>query len=204
MDWQKTENLNARSITAWNKPMKKHSSQPPRRADWLLAACLIAAAGLATAQEGVIREYQVKAVLLFNFTGYTTWPGEFQDGLHLCVFGADPFHEEFDLVVENENSKGQSIRVARFSDPAQMQNCQILYISQSEKSRYAELLKSIQSQPILTVSDSPEFISSGGMVEFYSQDTEIRFAVNMDALQAAGLKISANLLQLAKIVRRAN
>ena len=55
--------------------------------------------------------------------------------------------------------------------------------------------------PVLTVSDGKGFSQSGGIIELYIDDGRIRFAINVDAADHAGVHLSSRLLGLAKIVR---
>jgi hypothetical protein len=46
----------------------------------------------------------------------------------------------------------------------------------------------------LTVSDMPDFINNGGMIQFVLKDNKARFEVNLVAAEKAGLTISSQLL----------
>jgi hypothetical protein len=51
----------------------------------------------------------------------------------------------------------------------------------------------------LTVGESPHFTLNGGAVRFFLEHDRVRFEINIDAVERAHLKISAQLLSLAKI-----
>jgi hypothetical protein len=53
----------------------------------------------------------------------------------------------------------------------------------------------------LTVADVDDFVTAGGCVQFYSEDNKLRFSINTAAVNRAGLKVSAKLLQLARVYR---
>ena len=57
-----------------------------------------------------------------------------------------------------------------------------------------------QGTPTLTVSDMDRFIQKGGMVGFILDESRVRFNINLTATQEARLKISSQLLKLAKMV----
>ena len=48
--------------------------------------------------------------------------------------------------------------------------------------------------------ESHDFADSGGMIEFLLEGNKIRFEINLGAVNAAKLKMSARLLTLAKAV----
>ena len=63
------------------------------------------------------------------------------------------------------------------------------------------VLQSIESSPILTVSDAPRFLDEGGIVQLKLVDNRVRFAIDATAARRAGLRLSAQLLRLAIQVR---
>ena len=53
---------------------------------------------------------------------------------------------------------------------------------------------------ILTVGESDEFAQHGGVIGFIIQDETVRFVVNAEARDRAGLRISSRMLSLAAAV----
>ncbi len=149
-------------------------------------------------------EYQVKAVYLFNFSKFMRWPKSAFDNprtpIRICVLGKNPF-EDFDILVRNKIVKKRRIAVEHFYDFRKTDRCHILFLSKSEQGNQATILSYVQYSPILTVSDIDNFIAHGGMIQFYMWNKKVRFMVNPEMLQKAGIGASANLLRVAKIVR---
>lgn len=144
---------------------------------------------------------QVKAVFLFNFTQFVTWPpAAFNDSnapFVIGVLGTDPFGAYLDNVVLGEKMGGHPIVVRRFEEAKDVRNCHILFI---RKSNAAEIARSLASQPMLTVSDADRFATDGGMIRFYIENNKIRLRINIAAAKAAGLSISSKLLRLADVI----
>jgi len=76
-------------------------------------------------------------------------------------------------------------------------NCHILFISNSEKGRLPQIIKQLSGSSVLTVGEMPGFTETGGMINFVLEGTKIRFQINNDAANSAGLKISSKLLNLS-------
>ena len=76
-------------------------------------------------------------------------------------------------------------------------NCHILFISGSEKGRLPQILKQLNGRNVLTVGEMPGFTETGGMINFVLEGTKIRFQINNEAANSAGLKISSKLLNLS-------
>jgi hypothetical protein len=153
------------------------------------------------------KEYQIKAVFLFNFVNFISWPDSAFDSksepFSICVIGIDPFGIYLDFTTDGQTAKdGRELRVKRFKDELEeIRNCHILFISNSEQNNLNTLFARTRNLPILTVSDTDNFVKKGGMVKFFSRNNKIRLGINPDAIKAEGLIANANLLNLSQIIR---
>lgn len=162
-----------------------------------LVVLLLAASGTAWAQ--VASEYDVKAAFLYNFTKFVEWPPSAFGGrsdFQLCVLGEDPFGGSLD-VVRNEKVSGRAITLLRAPKLAEVEGCQILFISRSERSRIPQILLDLGTAPVLTVADTGGFLDQGGIINFILEKSKVRFEINQEAAERAGIKISSKLLRLA-------
>lgn len=150
------------------------------------------------------KEYQLKAAFLFNFAQFVEWPPETfaTPDAPFCigVLGDDPFGSALDAMVQGETISGHKITVLRASQLDVLKNCQIVFVSKSEKNRIPEILAALKSKPVLTVGDMENFGQRGGNINFYQEDNKVRFAINPAAAKEDGLRISSQLLRLGKIV----
>ncbi len=62
-------------------------------------------------------------------------------------------------------------------------------------------LGSVRHYPILTVGEMDRFGEQGGIINFFSEGNKVRFEINVGAAEKARLKISSQLLSLARIIR---
>lgn len=147
---------------------------------------------------------QVEAVFLFNFSQFVEWPPqafpEAGSPIGICVLGSDPFGATLDEVVRGEVVKGRALAVRRFQHIDEVTDCQILFVSRSERERLQPILDKLKGRNILTVSDLEEFAGEGGVIGFVLLDNKIRLRVNLEAAKAAGLTLSSKLLRPAQIV----
>lgn len=153
----------------------------------------------------VSREYDLKAVLLFNLTRFVEWPAEsFADPdtpLIIGILGQDPYGKILDDVVRTESYGRHKIQVVRFRNIESVKDCQILYISADESRNLSRILARLAGRPLLTVGDFDAFSLRGGMVGF-SQNAEgkIRLRINLEAVRASHLAVSGKLLRVAEVV----
>jgi hypothetical protein len=150
------------------------------------------------------REYQVKAVFLFNFAQFVDWPPavftEESTPLAICVLGSDPFGSYLDDIVRGEQVKSRRLTVQRFRSPEDIRGCQVLFVSRSEGRNLAKTLASAREIDALTVSDADDFAARGGMIQLTTESGKIRIKINVNAAKASSLVISSKLLRSAEIV----
>jgi hypothetical protein len=146
-------------------------------------------------------EYQVKAAFLYNFINFVEWPPEsFTDpSLNICIVGEDPFGGAFDIM-RNETIRGKKLVVKHCRISDELKSCNIVFIPASEKKHIGSILRFIGTANVLTVSDTEEPVRQGVIIGFFIEDSKVRFAINNDTARRAGLKLSAKLLKLAKII----
>jgi hypothetical protein len=173
-------------------------------------------------------EYQLKAAFLYNFMKFIEWPqgaggndSQKKDPITLCILGTDSFGKHLDDLTKKE-VKERPIRIVRLEGfesyqkthpgaaPQQyleeqkqtIESSYLLFISQSEEKIMTELLAFTESMQVLTVSDIAGFAKKGGVIEFVMEANKIRFDVNNVSAERKGLKISSQLLQLAREVHK--
>jgi len=156
----------------------------------------------AAAQSGQPSEYEVKSAFLFNFTKFVEWPeAAFDDArspIVLGIMGEDPFGASLARIANGQKVQGRGIAIRRYRFGDDVRHCHVLFVSASERAHVAEILSSVQTQGVLTVSDLDRFAESGGVMQFLIEDNRVRFLVNLDAATQARLRLSAKLLALAR------
>ena len=173
----------------------------------MLAVALVLLAPRVTAQSRKPQEGEVKAAYLLNFGRFTKWPADRLpegDRFTICVLGVlgrDPLGSALDGVVSGETIDGQHVVVRRLAKAEEAQGCRVLFISGSESTRVRQILRQIDGAPTLTVSDSPDFIALGGMIQFVIAENRVRFSINVEATEQAGLALSSELLRVAVSVK---
>jgi hypothetical protein len=171
-----------------------------------LAATLVAAPRIAAGTGAdVAPDVAVKAAFLFNFAKFVEWPALPAGGpLVVCVVGHDGIAAAFVETVRGQTISGHSFDVWVLQDSAKWRACHLLFVADAETRRSAGGLDEIKALPILTVSDGKGFSLAGGIIEFYVEAGRMRFAINLDAADRSGLRLSSRLLGLAKVIRNSH
>jgi hypothetical protein len=146
-------------------------------------------------------EYRVKAAYLLNFTRYVEWT-EFgaDNALTICVLGTDPFGRILDATLAGRTSQGRPLQVSRIQTAVQAGGCEVVFVSRETWTRNPSTLKALQNAGSLTVGESEQFARAGGVIGFVILDETVRFVVNDEARDRAGLRISSRMLSLAAAI----
>ncbi len=149
-------------------------------------------------------EYAVKTAIVYKLTKFVNWPKSAfsspQSSLNICVDQSGPFYEPMQSL-QGRTVHGHNLEIVGLSGPGTpATNCHVLIISEVDKNPAVASIASAASQPVLTIGDTDGFADQGGMVGLELEQSRIVFAINVGASQQAGLDISVQLLQLARIV----
>jgi hypothetical protein len=177
----------------------------PRLTALVTTGALIGLASL-QGQHAKPTEYEVKATYLYNFLRFVEWPAGVavgrSDPFAICVLGEDPFGPSLNATVAQETIAGKSVVAKQIHGLQDAMGCRVLFISSSEGQRLKQILTSLGTASVLTVSDLPKFSQRGGMVQFVLEGDRVRFEVNSATAERAGLTLSSELLKVAVNVRR--
>ena len=149
---------------------------------------------------------KIKAAYIFNFPAYITWPAHILSKdtpfFSICYSGPD---NHLIKAVKNLTGKIKQqypIKIKVY-DPHLENQCHILIITGIDN-QYTQLLQSVSTQKVLTISDITEFSHRedgvNGHVELIKKANRVRFIINKKSLMISGLRVSAKLLKLAIIV----
>jgi hypothetical protein len=204
------------SARAACSPNGRGASDPPvivlnRRRSWRRRASALALGfawavlpAAVRAQAAGFTEQEIKAVYLFNFANFVTWPAQAFEAplspIRYCVFGDSPVGDSLADTLKGEKINGRPLLMLRPAGPPEFKGCHVLFIAASRRDRIGEALRTLDGSPTLSVSDIEGFSRSGGMVTLRVENARIRPVINTSRLQRAGLVASSKLLRLAEVI----
>ena len=147
-------------------------------------------------------EYEVKAAFLYNFAKFVKWPegNDLGPTFVVAVMGEDPFGDILDRTFAGKTIQGRKAEVRRIHTPTPPSDAQILFIGSSERPRLTQILKTLEGGSALTVADMDGFTERGGMIAFRLRSDVVNFDINLDQVERARLKMSSQLIRLARNV----
>jgi len=154
-----------------------------------------------------VKEYQIKALFLYNFANFVSWPNRAFEGdsspLKLCLVGAVPFGGFLDTV--NGTLIGdRALSVIRDPDGNSDQvqaGCHILFVGFNKKSELQSFFNNLNHTFVLSVGDEPRFADEWGTVNIYRVRDSQRVEINLKKAMDNGLVISSDLLAISKVIQ---
>lgn len=178
----------------------------PRKAIFCLCLGLFFFIGFTSAQAAKIAdENEVKAAFIFNFLKFIEWPAEaFSENdstLKICLIEKTKLCDKVALI-DGKMASQRVIRVESAEGNATCSDCHAVIVGVRSQTDIKKHLLRFKNKPVLTVSDCQNFAQNGGMIGLMTISGKVRFSINLKEVEAAGLKISSQLLKLAVEVIR--
>ncbi len=180
----------------------------PARVRWCLASTLLVCLLLGTTPSAQAQsaptEANIKAVFLFNFSKYVTWPaiavGERSPAeLRICVTADDSFFAVLKAAVQGEEVDGKPLLAVALEGLDDAKTCQILFVGNSQTADARAWFAAARHAQVLTVAEGA--LTDDTVIAFVRDDNRIRFDINRAAAARRGLNVSSKLLRLARQVR---
>jgi len=166
----------------------------------LLTALTLAAAELSE------DDLKYRAEFIVNVLEYVTWPDgaatDSNGAVVIAVVGESPLLSALTSGVAEKAKEGKNIVIKPLLPDDDLTACQILFIASDDKTVLAKILKKVDGKPVLTISDAEYFANFGVMVNFIRGESEDKkkFEINKMVLDMSRLKMSSQLLKLARII----
>ncbi len=98
--------------------------------------------------------------------------------------------------MQDHRINDRTVTVEHIESMEELRKCHIIFICGSEIARLGSILSEVRGDNVLTVGESDNFISRGGIINFVMVDNKVRFQINDSGARRAGLKLSSQLLAL--------
>jgi hypothetical protein len=170
----------------------------------LTAGCLaLPCVGLA-ADRAMPTEQEVKVAFLYHFARFVEWPAHGASSgteFEVAVLASDEYWAVAKRTLAGKTAGALPLALRRISEPSAASKARILFVGAADANNLPEILRAIDGNSVLTIGDSEGFAERGGMIGFRIVDNRVRFDINLEQATRSGLKISSEVLKLARLVR---
>lgn len=166
----------------------------------IVTMVMICFAARATDDDKSRRVDDIKAVFIYKFTGYITWPDDEAETFTIAVLGSSRIIEPLKEIAQKRKVDSREIVIRECTELEDISGSHILLISEAEEDHLDAILRKAETEKMLTVADSPGFAEKGVAIDFVSEEDRVGFEMNLSALKRSGLKVSSQLVKLATLV----
>lgn len=164
---------------------------------WGLGLILCAHCLVASAQAS---EAGLRVAFVYNFLKFIEWPALQGSKFTLCALGAQDVTRQSLAQLDNKPYQHRRIQVVYIDSPEgvlqQLNSCQLLYVPNTGAD--LQLPQPFPSGVLLVVDEADPKDARVGISLQRTVDNRIEFVMNEPAIQSAGVKVSSQLLKLAK------
>jgi hypothetical protein len=167
----------------------------------LLGAICLLAATVPAQGGGPADAGQVKAAFILNFLKFVEWPTAGPRApITVAVIGDEAFGAVLAKAAAGQSHNGHPIEVRNAARAAETADAKLLFIAASQVRNLPSILRETEGRPVLTVGDTEGYGQAGVILNLYTFDQRVRIEANTTAAARAGLRLSSQLLRLARIV----
>jgi hypothetical protein len=147
-------------------------------------------------------EYQVKAAMIYNFTKFIEWPpapgeGGADSRFEICMLGDRDVLDVMRRTVRGKLVRGSAVAIRAIGDSSEAAGCELIFVTQASGPRSSAGLAAARAGT-LTIAEAADLGQSGAMINLILDEGRVGFQIDVDRANQAGLKISSNLLKLAR------
>lgn len=168
----------------------------------LITSALLALTVFSTEAKQYPNENQRKADYLYQITKFLEWSDFYHDEspMSFCIYGNDPFFGALDTI-DRLKVKNRELNVRYIKQEPEIARCNILYVPQNQPTALIQKHYPLLIQnAILTIGEQQDFARDGGIIQFGLIEHKLAIEVNLKAADDVGIKINANLLEMASKV----
>lgn len=150
----------------------------------------------------------LRAGFLLNFAKLASWPearfAAADAPLRLCLLADDASLDALSKSLSGKPVGSHALELVPVSNAAAIRagNCHLAYLGPEAQPRYGELMAALAASGALIVDEGSRFSWPDGMIRLFVEDGRMRFELNLDAVEKAGLKIDPRLIRLARLAAR--
>ncbi|MDN5211085.1 YfiR family protein [Fulvivirgaceae bacterium BMA12] len=142
-----------------------------------------------------VGEYQ--ALYIYNFTKYIQWPNANQE-LVIGVLGSGTVDKALQKMVDSKGSN--KLKLIKLTSNDNLSDCNIIFLAKNQDKNLELVLEKTKGKSVLIISESEGLAQKGAGISFFLEGNKLKFTINKAAVEERQMKISSNLLVLAKVI----
>ena len=147
------------------------------------------------------QDYQFHKVYIYNFTKYIQWPPEMQGGdFVIGVYGKSSMINELKAMSLNRTVGAQKITVKEIHSPQDASTCHVVFVPSGKSGSLTDLKSKLDGRPTLIITEKDGLAKQGSAINFVLVDGKLKYELNKNSIDKAGLKVMPDLVKLAILI----
>lgn len=141
----------------------------------------------------------VQASYIYNIAKLVEWndPAQKSGPFVISVLGGSNLYQELVKKYAEKTIGKQPIEVRKLPKSAGVERCHILFVAQSELALLPAILKKMEKEPTLLVTEYPDALEDGSVVNFVRVDNTLKYEISVANAKKHKLEVGSTLVQLA-------
>jgi len=139
-------------------------------------------------------EADKKALFIYNFTSYISWPKFSADKFLIGVVGNSSVDEMLKNYTKGKSFAKAPIVVESYKAGT---NYQMIFVSATGANNFAKIKKENNGKAVLLITENTLFNKIGAHISFYVDGDKVNFMVNKDGIEKSGMNVSSKLIQFS-------
>jgi len=149
-------------------------------------------------------EAQIKAAFVYNFLKFVDWPADTfhnaQEAFVVAIVGEGDTADAAERFLEEKQLGARPIVVRRVKWDQPLAGVHAVLVTEHDGKRLRRVLDAATAASALSIGEGEDFALHGGVIGLLVDEHKVRFDIDTDAAQAAGLRVSSKLLALTRVV----
>ena len=168
----------------------------------LLLATLLA--GTRVLAQPPAAEAQIKAAFIYNFLKFVEWPatafGDPRDPFVVAIIGDGATADATEQFLASKQIGARSLVTRHLSWDDALVGVHALLLAERDPKKQRRIFAAAAEASVLSIGEGADFAVRGGVIGLLVENRKVRFDIDVNAAQAAGLQISSKLLALTRSV----
>ncbi len=139
-------------------------------------------------------EADKKALFIYNFTSYVSWPKFNADKFLIGIVGNTGVKGMLENYTKGKSFAKAPIEVQSYKAGV---NYQMIFVSAAGANDFAKIKKENAGKTVLLITENTLYNKIGGHIGFFVDGDKVNFLVNKEGIEKAGMNVSAKLVHFS-------
>ena len=141
----------------------------------------------------------VQASYIYNIAKLVEWkdPVLKNGPFIISVLGSSNLYQELVKKYAEKSIGKQPIEVRKLPKSADIEQCHVLFVGQSELALLPAIYKNLEKRSTLLITEYPDALEDGSVVNFVRVDNTVKYEISLVSARKHKLEVGSTLVQLA-------